>query len=98
MQVASTTRLFRVTKLLRSSLRNSDNSLSNLQYSAHIRQLDVTMTKQILKGRSDHYNGITIDSAEEACDDKIFAQRLKGSDILSVLSSYFCFSHLQIKI
>ncbi|XP_032663637.1 nucleoside diphosphate-linked moiety X motif 6 isoform X1 [Odontomachus brunneus] len=79
MQVAST-RLFRVTKLLRSSLRNSDNSLSNLQYSAHIRQLDITMTsKQIFKGRSDHYNGITIDSAEEACDDKIFAQRLKNS-------------------
>lgn len=94
MQVASTAKLFRVTKLLRSSLRNLDNSLSSLQYSAHIRQMDVTMTN-IFKGRGDHYNGITVDSAEEYCDNKIFAVRLKGT--LSVLLC-FCFSHLQIKI
>lgn len=38
------------------------------------------MAQQTFKGQSDHYNGITIDSAEEACDNKIFAQRLKGKD------------------
>ncbi|KAL0130833.1 hypothetical protein PUN28_002445 [Cardiocondyla obscurior] len=37
------------------------------------------MAQQIFKGHNDHYNGITIDSAEEACDNKIFLQRLKDS-------------------
>lgn len=37
------------------------------------------MAKQIFKGRDDCYNGVTIDSIEEACDSKIFAQRLKDS-------------------
>ncbi|XP_012536564.1 nucleoside diphosphate-linked moiety X motif 6 isoform X2 [Monomorium pharaonis] len=41
--------------------------------------LDATMARQIFKGLNDHYNGITIDSVEEACDNKIFAQRLKDS-------------------
>lgn len=38
------------------------------------------MDQGIFKGHNDHYNGITIDSAEEACDNKMFAQRLKGRD------------------
>ncbi|XP_014487839.1 PREDICTED: nucleoside diphosphate-linked moiety X motif 6 [Dinoponera quadriceps] len=79
MQIASSTRLFGVTKLLRLPLQNSNNLLPSLQYSAHIRQLDVTMAKQIFQGQSDYYNGITIDSAEEVCDNKIFTQRLKDS-------------------
>ncbi|KYN42320.1 Lactosylceramide 4-alpha-galactosyltransferase [Trachymyrmex septentrionalis] len=41
--------------------------------------LDAVMAQQIFKGHQDHYNGITIDSVEEACDNKIFVQRLKDS-------------------
>jgi len=48
------------------------------------------MAQRIFKGHNDHYNGITIDSVEEACDNKIFAQRLKGRDA-------FCFLHLYIR-
>lgn len=95
MQVASTARLSRVINLLR--LQNF-NSLSSLQYSAYIRQLDATMAKPIFKGHTDYYNGVTIDSAEEACDNKIFAQRLKGNNILSVISFCSCFVHSQIKL
>lgn len=96
MQVVSTARLSRVTKLLRLSLQNSTSLLSSLQYSAHIRQLDATMANQIFKGQSDYYNGLTIDSVDEACDNKIFAQRLKGNGILLVTSS--CFLYSQIKL
>lgn len=38
------------------------------------------MAQGIFKGHNDHYNGITIDSVEEACDNKVFTQRLKGRD------------------
>ncbi|XP_018313109.1 uncharacterized protein [Mycetomoellerius zeteki] len=41
--------------------------------------LDAVMAQRIFKGHNDHYNGITIDSIEEVCDNKIFAQRLKDS-------------------
>ncbi|EZA56407.1 hypothetical protein DMN91_009843 [Ooceraea biroi] len=81
MQNVSTAILFHATKTLkaRSSLQSSRIALSSLRYNTHVKQLDVTMAKRIFKGHNDHYNGITIDSAEEDCDNKIFIQRLKDS-------------------
>lgn len=89
MQGVSSTVLFRINKTLKSrlSLHNLIGILSNLQYcNIHDKRLDITMAKLLFKGRSDHYNGITIDSLEETCDNQIFAQRLKGSRIFLMLS------------
>lgn len=70
--------LLRVSRTLK-----APNSIVLLSRSARIGQLstlDAAMTQRIFKGHNDHYNGVTIDSAEEACDSKIFVQRLKGRD------------------
>ncbi|XP_050455242.1 uncharacterized protein LOC126853482 [Cataglyphis hispanica] len=75
--------LFHVTKTFKG--RSSKNTIvffPGSRYSTHHGRLDVSkiaMAKQIFKGCDDQYNGITIDSIEEACDSKIFAERLKDS-------------------
>ncbi|XP_067203110.1 nucleoside diphosphate-linked moiety X motif 6 isoform X1 [Linepithema humile] len=84
MLTASIAQLLRVTKTFKTRLSSQTSIifLSRSQYSTHIGQLGMlnsTMAKQIFQGHSDHYNGITIDSGEEACDNKVFVQRLKDS-------------------
>lgn len=69
--------LLRVSRTL--TTRSSTVFLSRGTYVGKLSTLNVAMDQGIFKGHSDH-NGITIDSAEEACDNKIFAQRLKGRD------------------
>ncbi|XP_020294816.1 nudix hydrolase 7 [Pseudomyrmex gracilis] len=83
MHNALTVILFRITKTFkaRTCTQNSVGFFS-VTYSTHVRQLGTlnpAMAKQIFKGHSDHYNGLTIDSVEEACDNKVFTQRLKDS-------------------
>ncbi|XP_011641826.1 nudix hydrolase 7 [Pogonomyrmex barbatus] len=69
--------LFRVTRTL--IARDFIVFLSHSTRIGQLSTLHAAMTQQIFNGHSDHYNGITVDSVEEACDSKVFTQRLKDS-------------------
>jgi hypothetical protein len=73
---------------VRSSLQGLRFVSSSLQHNTHVIQLDVTMSKRVLKGHADIFNGITIDSNEENCGIKTFPQLLKGRYILSYFVLY----------
>lgn len=85
--------------LLRVSRTVTARSSIVLSHSTRFGQLstlDIAMAQRIFKGHNDHYNGITIDSVEEACDNKVFTQRLKGRDTFRPF--YRIFSHIMFLI
>ncbi|XP_076243138.1 uncharacterized protein LOC143184642 [Calliopsis andreniformis] len=75
----NTSKLCRVTTVVKQQLFSKSIFSPISYYSTHSTKHSVIMTSKCFKGRNDHYNGVTVDSNEEACGSEEFTQRLTVS-------------------